>query len=273
MPESEITEMVVVGGGDGECNAHELMRESVALRFDLVPDQRRHVGSAEILDGANSGGRGDIDFGEIAVDHVDADEQQAALAQGRADPLADLGFAVGQFGCRRRATAHHVGSQVVGRRNAVDRAGVFAIDQDDALVAVLDVGQKFLHHPLLAEGDREHIVERAEIEILAREPKHRFAAVAVERLHHDVAVLGAERLDLGEVARNQCRRHQIGKFGDEHLFGCVAHVCRVIDHQRLRDGCARAGAWWSHRRGQRADPGAAARRRIRRARPAVARPA
>ena len=95
-------------------------------------------------------------------------------------------------------------------------------------------GQEFLHHPRLAERGREQVEERAEIEVLALEPEHGLAALAVERLHHDVAVLGAERLDLGEVARDQRRRHQVGKFGDEHLLGRVAHVGRIVDHQRRR---------------------------------------
>ena len=139
-----------------------------------------------------------------------------------------------QFRGGGSTTAHHVGSQVVGCRDAVHRAGVFAIDQYDALVTMLDVGQKFLNHPLLAEGAGEKIVKGSEIEILAFEPKHRFAAFAIEGLHHDVAVLRPKRFDLGEVARNQCRWHQIGKFRDEHLLGCVADVCRVIDDQGLR---------------------------------------
>ncbi len=95
-------------------------------------------------------------------------------------------------------------------------------------------GKKFLHHPLLAEGHREQVVERAEIEVLRRQPEHRLAALAVERLHHDVAVLGAERLDLGEVARDQGRRHQLGEFHHEHLFRRVAHLRRIVDHQRAR---------------------------------------
>ena len=142
-------------------------------------------------------------------------------------------LALGQVGRRRRTAAHHVGAQVVGGRNAVDRAGELAVHQQDALVALLHRGQEFLHHPLLAEGDSEHVVERAEIEIVARDAEHRAAAMAVKRLHHDVAVLGAERLDLGEVAGNQRRRHQVGKFGDQHLFRRVAHMRRVVDHQRL----------------------------------------
>jgi hypothetical protein len=45
---------------------------------------------------------------------------------------------------------------------------------------------------------------------------------------------GAERLDLVEVAGEQRRRHQVGKFGDEDLFGSVAYVGRVVDDQRFR---------------------------------------
>ena len=92
------------------------------------------------------------------------------------------------------------------------------------LSPVLHLGQEFLHHPLLAERDREHVEQRAEIQVVARDAEHRAAAMAVERLHHDVAVLGAERLDRVEVAGDQRRRHQVGKFGDEHLFRRVAHM-------------------------------------------------
>ena len=137
------------------------------LRLDLVPDQRRDVGAAEILDRADAGRRGDVDLGEEVADHVDADEQQPALAQRRAEAFADVALALGQIGRLRRAAAHHVGAQIVGRRHAVDRAGKFAVDQDDALVALFHRRQEILHHPWLAKRDREHVVERAEIEIVA----------------------------------------------------------------------------------------------------------
>ena len=184
-------------------------RSAAPFLLDLVPDQRRDVRPAEILDGADAGRRGDVDLGELAVDHVDADEHQAALAQRRADGRADLALALASvrlsFGAPPRTMLERRSSAAGTRLTA---PAIFAVDQDDALVAVLDRGQEFLHHPWLAEGDREHVVERAEIEIVPGEPEHRAAAVAVERLHHDVAVLGAERLDLGEVAGEQRRRHQ-----------------------------------------------------------------
>ena len=184
---------------------------TLPLLLDLVPDQRRDVRPAEIPDRADAGRRGDVDLGEPAADHVDADEQQAALAQRRADGRADLALARRQLGVLRRAAAHHVGAKVVGGRHAVHRAGVFAVDQDDALVAVAHLGKEFLDHPGLAKGRGEHVVERAEVEVVPGQAEHRAAAVAVERLHHDVAVLGAERLDLGEVAREQGRRHQVAE--------------------------------------------------------------
>jgi hypothetical protein len=45
------------------------------LLLDHVPDFRGDIRPAEPRDGANAGRRGHVDFGEIAVDDVDADEQ------------------------------------------------------------------------------------------------------------------------------------------------------------------------------------------------------
>src|SRR5262245_39783124 len=53
--------------------------------LDLVPDHGRHVGAAEVLDRPDAGRRGDVDLGEVAVDHVDTDEEEPALAQRRPD--------------------------------------------------------------------------------------------------------------------------------------------------------------------------------------------
>src|ERR1700745_4293802 len=50
-----------------------------ALVLDHVPDPRRDVRAAQPRNGADAGGRGDVDLGQVAVDHVDADEQQPAL--------------------------------------------------------------------------------------------------------------------------------------------------------------------------------------------------
>ena len=80
--------------------------------------------------------------------------------------------------------------------------------------------------------------------ILHANLEHRRAAVSVERLHDDLAMLGAERLDLVLVARDQRRRHQIGEFENENLFRRIAHLRWIVDDQRLADGCARGCGWW-----------------------------
>src|SRR5580658_1974228 len=53
------------------------------LRLDRIPDQCRNIGAAEIFYRADAGGGGDVDFRQEAVDHVNADEEQPALAQCR----------------------------------------------------------------------------------------------------------------------------------------------------------------------------------------------
>src|SRR5438128_2204472 len=58
--------------------------------FDGIPDQGRDVGAAEALDLADAGGRGDIDFGEIAADDVDADKDHVARPERRPDGRADF---------------------------------------------------------------------------------------------------------------------------------------------------------------------------------------
>ena len=45
---------------------------------------------------------------------------------------------------------------------------------------------------------------------------------------------GPERLDLGEVAGDERRRHQLGKFHHEQLLGRIAHLRRIVDHQGAR---------------------------------------
>ena len=54
--------------------------------------------------------------------------------------------------------------------------------------------------------------------------KHAGAAVAVERLQDDVAVLGAESLHVFERARDERRRHQIEEVEHPDFLRRVADV-------------------------------------------------
>jgi hypothetical protein len=69
------------------------VRVSPTLRLDHVPDFRRDIRTAEPRDRANSRRQGHVDLGEMAVDDVDADKQQSALAQRGTQPLTDFALA------------------------------------------------------------------------------------------------------------------------------------------------------------------------------------
>jgi len=91
----------------------------LAARYPRLqsPSSPNHVRPAEVLDGAMPVAEVTLDLGEEAVDNVDADENEPALAQGRADGRADVGLAAVRpvsSACRRATMLER---QVVGRRH------------------------------------------------------------------------------------------------------------------------------------------------------------
>src|SRR6266849_3835074 len=131
------------------CSASPFVSE---LCLNAVPDHRGDVWSAESLDRADAGGRGDVDFGEVTVDHVDTGEHEPAHPQRRSEPLANRPLAIGQVCGLRGAAPYHVGAQIVRLRHAVHGAGELAIDQNDAFVALHHGGEIFLHDPGLPKS-------------------------------------------------------------------------------------------------------------------------
>ena len=76
-------------------------RASIASQISAAmsaPPKRLHL--------ADAGGRGDVDLGQVVADHVDADEDQPARLQVRADRLADLVLALGQRRWARPCRPH-----------------------------------------------------------------------------------------------------------------------------------------------------------------------
>src|SRR5882724_8338969 len=102
----------------------------VVTALDGVPDVALERDAVEAVDLLQSGRRGDVDLGQVVADHVDADEDQAALGQRRADDLADLALAGGQARLLGAAADMQVGARLARRRHSVDRAGRHAVDQD-----------------------------------------------------------------------------------------------------------------------------------------------
>ena len=78
------------GGGAASCRVETALRQAAV---DGVPDQGLDADTVEAVDLLDAGRRGDVDLGQVIAEHVDADEDQPALAQRRADRPADLQIA------------------------------------------------------------------------------------------------------------------------------------------------------------------------------------
>jgi hypothetical protein len=103
-------------------------------------------------------------------------------------------------------------------------------------------GKEGLHHVRLAPGGVEHFDQRREVGAVAADLEDRLAAIAVERLDHDLAMPGKEGARLVQAARHQRRRHELGIIEHEHLLGCVADAGGIVDHQSpVRDPLEQVG--------------------------------
>ena len=89
----------------------------------------------------------------------------------------------------------HVGARFAFRGDAVEAGHRLAVDEDDALVALAHLGQVTLDHERLAEALLEQLDQRREVVVALLDEEHAGAAIAVERLDDDVAVLLAEGVD------------------------------------------------------------------------------
>src|SRR5690606_28491263 len=138
-----------------------------ALRFDGIPQKSRNVRAAKFLHLSDTGWRGDVNLRHVIADHVDADEDEATLAQGGPDPRTDLAVASGQFYSFRPATDMHVGPAVGFCRNPVDGADRLPIDEQDALVALAYGGEIGLGNiGLVAIHLLEHFQQRGEVAVV-----------------------------------------------------------------------------------------------------------
>src|SRR5690349_4237722 len=165
----------------------------VQLALDCLPDEARRIGAVELVDGDDAGRRGDVDLGQpLAADHVDPDEEQSAALQLRTEHAANLLLARRQLGLRRSAADREVGADFARAGHAIDRSGDLAVDEDDALVAVDDLREEFLDDVGLAIGAVEELDQRREVPRVGTDAEDRASGEAVQRLDHDLAMLGEE---------------------------------------------------------------------------------
>ena len=77
----------------------------------------------------------------------------------------------------------------------------------------------------------EYFDQRGKIRAVAADLEDRLAAVAVERLDDDFAMLRQECAGVVERARDHRRRHEVCIIEHEQLFGRIANACRIVRHQ------------------------------------------
>src|SRR5690606_16245965 len=162
---------------------------------------------------ADAGRAGDVDLGEPVADHVQADEAHAAPFHLGTDLGGDPAVALAQGTALAAAAGSQVAAELVALRDP--RQAVVhrdAVDQQDALVAVDDLGQVALRHgqmaPALGEGFQNHV----EVGVAGAGAEDRAPAHAVQRLEHRVAVLSHERLERGGLAADHGRRAALREF-------------------------------------------------------------
>src|SRR5262249_5936505 len=138
--------------------------------FNGIPDECGDIGTAETFHFPDSGGRGDVYLRQVIADHVDAGEDEAALFQLRAEGVANVFLAVAETRGLGSAADMPVGARLAFGRHAVDGAGEFAIDQDDALVALADFRDVALHDHRFAIELGEHFEQASQILVIRFHP-------------------------------------------------------------------------------------------------------
>src|SRR6185369_8881533 len=109
-------------------------------------------------------------------------------------------FAFGQRPADALAAARQVAAEIVALRHAREHVRHrLAVDHQDALVAVADLGNVALGDREVAAFGGQRLDDDVEVRIAAPAAEDRAPAHAVERLEHDVAVLADEAADLGGV--------------------------------------------------------------------------
>ncbi len=88
-------------------------------------------------------------------------------------------------------------------------------------------------HVRLAIGGVEQLDQRGEVGAVASHLEHRFAAIAVKRLHDDLFMLGEEFAGEAERAGDRGRRHEAGVIEHPQFLGRIADLGGIVDHQGL----------------------------------------
>ena len=138
------------------------------LRARRRTSSRRRSPTARVIF-LKAGRAGDVDLGQAVADDVEADQQQAARRQQRADALGDLAVARRDRLRHALAAGGEVAADLVALRNARQHEGRrLAGDDEHALVAAHDLRQVALHHHRVGAARVERLDDRAEVHAVGR---------------------------------------------------------------------------------------------------------
>src|SRR5882762_6165872 len=201
--------------------------------FDSV---EKHSGDVEprlLSDLLKAGGAGDVDFGQVIPDHVQADEEQPLARELRPERVRDFQVSPREGLCDAGASGGEVAARLarLGDARKAMRYG-FPRDQQDALVALADFRDVALCHDRFCAVANQRFDDDVAVGIARGDAKHRFPAHSVERLEHYVAVSVDEFLELPGEPCHQRRRGELRVFRDRQLLAVVADRARFVEHLR-----------------------------------------
>src|SRR5690606_35665758 len=132
--------------------------------LDGVEQQAGDVEAVLRVELADAGRAGDVDLGQPVADHVQADEAHAAPDHLRTHLRRDPAVALAQRAAFAAAAGSEVAAELVALRDA--RQAIvhrYAVDQQDAFVALGDFRQVALGHRQLAAAVGEGLEDNVEI--------------------------------------------------------------------------------------------------------------
>src|SRR6202158_5796677 len=172
------------------------MRRSVSAgsavdkRFDGVGKAVRDVEPGLLSDFDEPGRAGHVYFGQEVAYDIKPDHEQSFGRKLGADALGDLAITRGEGPRDAQAAGCEIATRLARLGNAgQNMRNRLAVDQDDALVAVDDLGDEALRHDRSRAVMGQRLDDHVAVGIVDAHPKNRRASHAVERLQDHILVL------------------------------------------------------------------------------------
>src|SRR5690606_14014751 len=217
--------------------ALNLERSTLNDQWSKLPQQTLnqlsgHINAGIAADLAHAGGAGDVDFGEVVADDVQANKVQPFFFQNRADFFSDGAVFITEWLGYAAAAGGQVATGFAAGRNARQAVGHgFAVNHQNALVALHNVRNKTLRHDLLLTMVGEGFDNDADVWVVLFQAKNRRAAHAVQRFENHIAVLFMEGFQQVGPAGNDGGRHQLREGGGKDFFVTIAQALRLVGDQ------------------------------------------